>query len=197
MATRKLKYSWSGVSGVSDAEYQCGFCGNRVGPSLRYQGGAGGISEDGKNLPGKNVDIFICPVCSLPTFFDYDRKQIPAVRLGAEITQVPTDGLKQLYDEARDCTAAGAYTACVMVCRKILMNLAVREGAQEGESFVSYVTYLGDQGYVPPKGKAWIDKIRRRGNDANHQIALMSADDAAEVLKFVEALLRYNFELTA
>ena len=140
--------------------------------------------------------IHFCPVCFQPTYIDDLLAQIPAVRLGADLKAVPEDGLKQLYNEARDCSAAGAYTACVMVCRKILMNLAVREGAAEGDSFVNYVTYLADRGYVPPKGKGWVDKIRQRGNDANHQIALMSANDAAEVMKFVEALLRYNFELT-
>ncbi|HVY05806.1 MAG TPA: DUF4145 domain-containing protein [Burkholderiales bacterium] len=182
--------NWPQPQGVT---YTCGFCGAFAAPKQSTQGQ---LHIDGR--PQAKVGwMHICPVCTQPTYINGDNTAHPAVRLGSEVAGIPEDGLKQLYSEARDCSAAGAFTACVMVCRKILMNLAVREGAPEGELFASYVTYLADKGFVPPKGKGWVDKIRQKGNEANHQIALMTAADAAEVLKFIEALLRYNFELVA
>lgn len=189
---KRLSYSWQSLAQTSGEQYQCSYCGNRVGPSNKFLGTGGGAG-----LPAKNVSIFICPVCNQPTFFDYFKKQIPGIRLGADLQQVPTDGLKQLYDEARDCSAASAFTACVMACRKILMNLAVREGAKEGLGFVEYVDYLNDNGYVPKKGKDWVDRIRKMGNEANHAIASKNQSDASDILHLVEMLLRFNFELSA
>lgn len=75
------------------------------------------------------------------------------------------------------------------------MNLAVLEGAASGKGFVEYVNFLADNGFVPPKGKAWVDRIRDKGNDANHEINEMSESDAKDIMMLVEMLLRFNFEL--
>jgi hypothetical protein len=45
----------------------------------------------------------------------------------------------------------------------MLMNIAVHEGAPEGQKFVEYVTYLADKGFVPPNGKHWVDHVRQKG----------------------------------
>jgi hypothetical protein len=47
---------------------------------------------------------------------------------------------------------------------------------------------------VPAGAKDWVDHIRQRGNEANHEIAMMSAADAQELLVFVEMLLRLVYE---
>jgi hypothetical protein len=49
--------------------------------------------------------------------------------------------------------------------------------------------------YVPPNGKQWVDHIRKKGNEATHEIALMSEADAKELLVFLEMLLRFIYEL--
>lgn len=90
--------------------------------------------------------------------------------------------------------AANAYTGAVLICRKMLMNIAVSEGAKEGETFVSYVEYLANKGFVPPNGKIWVDYIRTRGNEANHDIALMEEKDSVALVTFVEMLLRFIYE---
>jgi len=74
------------------------------------------------------------------------------------------------------------------------MNIAVELGAQEGLPFIEYVKYLSDNGYVPPNGKHWVDHVRRKGNEAAHEISLMTANDARELLTFVEMLLRFIYE---
>ena len=82
-----------------------------------------------------------------------------------------------------------------MLCRKILMHVAVEKGAEENKSFKHYVDWLVDERYVPRGGEGWVDYIRTRGNEANHEIAPINADDAKALLFFTEALLRNVYEL--
>ena len=74
------------------------------------------------------------------------------------------------------------------------MNIAVSQGAKEGLKFIEYVTFLSDAGYIPPNGKHWVDHIRKKGNEATHEIELMQAKDAQELLVFVEMLLKFIYE---
>ena len=176
---------------VSGVRFRCGHCGADAGVVDILRGTL--LHRAGANA-GNYASILFCPVCSQPTYQDIDQKQFPAYPLGADLKNLPA-GIAGLYREARNCSGVGAYTACVMACRKILMNLAVREGAKEGGSFVGYVDYLADNNFVPPKGKVWVTKIKDKGNDANHEITEMSEPDAKEIMMLVEMLLRFNFEL--
>ena len=77
------------------------------------------------------------------------------------------------------------------------MNVAVEEGADENESFAVYVNWLADKGFVPAKGRSWVDRIRERGNEANHEIPDIDRTDAEDVLSFTEMLLKVNYEMPA
>ena len=57
--------------------------------------------------------------------------------------------------------------------------------------------YLADNGYVPPNGRGWVDHIRKKGNEATHEIALMQQGDAEELISFVEMLLKFIYEFPA
>jgi len=74
------------------------------------------------------------------------------------------------------------------------MNIAVAQGAKEGLKFIEYVEYLANNGYIPPNGKTWVDHIRRKGNEATHEISLMTQTDAEELVSFVEMLLKFVYE---
>jgi len=76
----------------------------------------------------------------------------------------------------------------------MLMHLAVAQGAKEGLAFIDYVDFLVKSGYVPPNGKHWVDHIRKKGNEANHEIVLMKEDDAKDLITFIEMLLRFIYE---
>jgi hypothetical protein len=76
----------------------------------------------------------------------------------------------------------------------MLMNIAVHQGAKEGLKFIEYVNYLSDNGFIPPNGKHWVDHIRKKGNEATHEIALMKETDAKELLVFTEMLLKFIYE---
>ena len=121
-------------------------------------------------------------------------EQIPGPTPGNRVEHLPPE-IEKLFDEARRCAGDGNHTAAVLVCRKILAHLAVEKGAKENLRFIDYVEHLADQGYLPPDGRHWVDHIRRKGNEANHEIKLMSSDDASELISFSEMLLRFVYEL--
>jgi hypothetical protein len=74
------------------------------------------------------------------------------------------------------------------------MHIAVDRGADEGKSFFHYVEFLADNNYVPPNGKHWVDHIRLRGNEANHEIVLKNSGEAKELISFLEMLLKFIYE---
>jgi len=90
-----------------------------------------------------------------------------------------------------------SFTSTVLTCRKLLMHIAVEKGAPEGKSFMEYVEYLSQKNYVPPDGKGWVDAIRTRGNEANHEIKIMAVADASELITFLEMLLKFIYEFPA
>ena len=77
------------------------------------------------------------------------------------------------------------------------MNIAVHQGAGAGLKFIEYVDYLASKGFIPPNGKTWVDHIRKRGNEATHEIALMGDTDARELVVFTEMLLKFIYEFPA
>jgi hypothetical protein len=81
-----------------------------------------------------------------------------------------------------------------MVCRKILMHLAVEKGAKPGGTFQSYFEHLAANGYVPPGGEGWVEYVRQRSNEANHEIVIMADTDSTALIKCVEMLLRFIYE---
>jgi hypothetical protein len=140
--------------------------------------------------------VLICPLCARPAYIGFG-VQIPSARFGKPVAHIREQTLEDLYKEVRSATAVGASTAAVLCCRKILMHIAVSEGDRPGESFAHYVEFLAAKNYVPPDAKGWFYHIRLRGNEANHEIVLMSKRDAEEIVIFVEMLLRVIFEFPA
>ncbi len=171
---------WSGQQGLQPKSFVCGHCTRGVASAVGFYHDAG------------SREIRICPNCERPVYFERNG-QFPDALPGDEVEHLPTD-IANLYREARASSAASCYTASVLVCRKLLMNIAVGNGAAEGKSFIEYVTFLADKGYVPPNGRGWVDHIRKKGNEANHEIVLMSADDARELIGFLEMLLKFIYE---
>jgi hypothetical protein len=75
------------------------------------------------------------------------------------------------------------------------MHIAVDKGAKANQAFLDYINYLADKGYIPPDGRVWVDYIRQRSNEANHEIVLMSREDAVGLVSLTEMLLRLIYEL--
>lgn len=164
-------------------KFQCGWCESFVASDVGYY--------DERNRDSK---IVICPYCDKPSYINkaYSIK-VPGDLPGNSVEFVPEE-IKELYTEARLAVSVNAFTASVLSCRKILMHIAVDLGAEENMNFFDYVKFIADQGYVPPGGKGWVDHIRKKGNEANHDIVIMEKHDAEELITFIEMLLKFNYE---
>lgn len=178
---------WAHATTIQPRQFICGFCGDKVASKEGY------ISADAPL--GAHAYIYECPGCGRPSFIHKDI-QSPGVVPGNEVNHLPVE-IAALYREARKSAGAGAHTASVLACRKLLMNIAVEQGAKPGGSFLSYVEYLASAGFVPPNGKGWVDHIRKKGNEATHEIQLMGPTESAELIAFSEMLLKFIFEFPA
>ncbi len=103
--------------------------------------------------------------------------------------------------EVRECLGVGAYTAAVMMCRKLLFHIAVAKGLPEKDSnnwapsFVEAVQHLEDTGLITKIMRPWVDRIKDVGNEANHEITPVTMEIATDVAKFTEQLLRLTYEM--
>jgi hypothetical protein len=180
---------WNHSIQMEPRAYTCGFCGHHTGPNQGF------FSSNTQ----PQARIYICTFCGGPTYFDSSNpnpaacKQYPGVLFGNSVASLPPD-VEKLFAEARQGMAVSSYTAAVLTCRKLLMHLAVEKGATAGKSFMEYVEYLAGKGYVPPGSEAWVDHIRKKGNEANHEIKIMYEEDAKELIIFMEMLLRFMYE---
>ncbi len=186
---------WERVTDITARDWTCGYCGNVVGGNSGYRRAAYSDSPE-----FDNSKIYICPRCERPTAFIVSGNgrvdQVPGPMEGAVIQGLP-ETVSALYDEIRKCVQAGAYTSAVLSSRKMLMHIAVDNGAKEGLSFAQYVGWLNDAHYIPPNGATWVDEVRKRSNEQNHEIALATREDATQLLDFIEMLLRFAYEFPA
>jgi DNA-directed RNA polymerase subunit RPC12/RpoP len=158
-----MQCQWHNITTLSSKSYVCGYCGNALASEKAYY-----ATSATRN--GTVASIYICHHCSKPTFFEVDSGiQVPGSRIGDDVNGINDAAVLRLYEEARDAYAVNAFTASVLSCRKLLMHVAVSKGAMENQSFIEYVEFLSSKGYVPPDAKVWVDHIRTKGNEANHQ----------------------------
>lgn len=107
----------------------------------------------------------------------------------------------ELWSEIRECLGVGAYTASVMLCRKLLMHVAVAHGLaakdskDRAPSFAQCVDHLATEGIITKRMHPWIDRIREIGNEANHEIAPVAKDAALDVATFTQKLLELAYEM--
>jgi hypothetical protein len=80
--------------------------------------------------------------------FDGGQGITPGPRPGSNLRGLPED-VARAYGEARDAASVNAWTATEMMCRKILMHVAVDKGAKPGEIFAHYIGHLAAEGYAP------------------------------------------------
>ncbi len=183
-----LKLNWDNISTKASRSYTCAFCGSPLASALGYNASCSASQP---------AYIYICHFCCRPTYFDPAGDQIPGVAFGNDVMDIDDKSVRELYAEARRSTGANCYTAAVLCCRKLLMNISVSKGAKEGKSFSSYVDFLGENNYIPPGAKIWVDHIREKGNEANHEINVVKKEDAQELLSFCEMLLKIIYEFPA
>jgi len=135
-----------------------------------------------------------CPHCGDGAVQRIDKNIYPGVRFGVKLEGLPGE-VEGAYTEARNCMGADAYGACELVCRKILMCVAVEKGAKEGESFSGYLTYLGEKGFITDAMMGWVEIIKKNGNKAAHKIERVDKERAESTIMFTAELLRIVYEM--
>lgn len=178
--------AYSNSSSVHSYPLICGYCGQKVAPNIGYQ-----LTYCRRDIGY----IYQCPHCKNPIFYFIPTGEtIPGSIYGRDIKNLP-DNIESLYRECRTCYANQCYTAAQMIARTLLMHIAVEQGAESGLSFVRYVTYLDENGFIPPNGKKWVDFIRTSGNVANHEIVIKEKEETEKVITFLSTLLLVIYEL--
>ena len=206
--------SWEQTKIIEKRVYTCGYCNNKVGSDKGYDYN----NDTNKIARLRYHNIYICSVCENPTCF-LDRleqvlgssfelshgglhpvqdvapqlQQLPGILFGASVSHLP-DQIAELYAEARRCMSVSSYTSAVMVCRKLLMHIAVEKGAKEDQNFLYYVNWLEENNFIPPGVKDGVNYIRRKGNEANHDILLMEKEDAEILIKFLGMFMKFVYE---
>lgn len=181
-------FDWSNILTLTSRDYICGYCGNPI------------ASEKGwyaNHRSGLTAYVYVCHKCGKPTFFDINEEQTPGTSFGNDIENIDDESVKDLYKEMRGCMSVSSYTPAVLAARKLLMHIAVSKGAKEGQKFAQYVEYLAEKNFIPPGSEGWVDHIRDKGNEANHEIVLMLQEDARDLISFIEMLLRLIYEFPA
>ena len=121
----------------------------------------------------------------------------PPAPAGSSVKNLESD-VQEAWREARTTHAVAAYTASTMMCRKILMHLAVdKAGSKEGESFARYVDDLDKAGYIAPGLKDVVDRIREQGNVANHELPAATEEQSLATIAITQHLLQVMYELPA
>jgi hypothetical protein len=166
---------WLNVENIEVAKFTCAYCRSLVASDRGYTANG--------DVNNTHAYIRICPSCQYPTFFTLRGFQHPTAAFGKPVSHLPSQEIEALYDEARNCMRVAAYIAAVMCCKKILMNMAMTEGAKEGVT-------------KGPK-EGWVEYVRLKGKEASHEISVMERKDAEQFITFTETLLRATYEFPA
>lgn len=189
-----IKLDWRNIGTEKSFSYTCGYCSESVASEKAFVGHRKDFQQ--RTVPGGK--IYICHSCSGPTFFDeLSGEQFPGASFGNDVKNISDKGVEELYKEARNCYSSNSFTGVVLSCRKLLMHIAVSKGANTSLSFIEYVEFLSTNNFIPPDAKDWVDHIRLKGNEANHEIVIMKKEDAEDLLSFIEMLLKIIYEFPA
>lgn len=164
----------------------CGWCGERqTAPVVA-------ALTDGNYIP---LGWWIrCLSCGEPSARATNGTTAPAGLIGEDVDGLPPE-TSTAYLEARRCASVGAFTACELMCRKLLMHVAVDKGAKEGKPFASYLNHLKTVGYITPPMEEWTKKIKDNGNQSTHALPPVDASRAQDTLAFTTQLLRLVYEM--
>lgn len=174
---------WYNLGKLDGKNYVCGYCGKAI------------MSNIGFYTKDNSEKVYICHNCNGATFFNWKNEQTPGYLYGKEFNVKIPEDIKELYNEIRRCYSVKAYSAVSMGCRKLLMHIAVQCGARENLKFIEYVDYLDEQNYIPKNSKKWVDIIRNKGNETNHEIKISNEKDAQQLIKFVEIIITLIYEI--
>ncbi|SDJ68374.1 DUF4145 domain-containing protein [Alkalibacterium thalassium] len=188
---KEFGHRWKGDNYMKQNDFTCGYCNRHTSSNT----GLMLYDNPGSSDQHFNHGVYVCTYCNMPTFLWRDI-QVPGNKFGNPVTGV-SDTVSQLYDEARKAFSVNSYTAVLLVCRKLLMHIAVELGAETDKNFLYYVNFLRDENFITAKSDKWVDAIRKYGNQATHEVNIATREEAERIIKFTEMILKTNFEYPA
>ena len=177
---------WQSISNIKAKQFLCWNCHRGIASEKAYLS----YKTHGNIYV---ASIYICPFCNAPIVVDDENRHVLLPLPGKEINKIP-ENVNRIYSEIRKSMQSGCSNGSIMLMRKLIMHLAVEEGAQEGKKFIEYVDYLCNNGIVPKKSKNKADSVRDLGNLANHEIEERTQTEAQNCFEFIELLLKVNYE---
>lgn len=166
----------------------CGHCGRPV---------AATVVQRGDSVRGAHPKIawLLCPSCENGSVMAAEGAVWPAALAGGSVANLPED-VAQAWREARTTHGVAAHTASEMMCRKILMHLAVDvAGSKAGGTFKQFIEDLEKAGHIGPALRPSVEKVKDRGNAANHDLPASTEQDSLVTLTITEHLLRGIYEI--
>jgi hypothetical protein len=101
--------------------------------------------------------------------------------------------VRRTFAEAVRCLEdAGAPTAAALMCRTTLEVFCTDHGAP-GKSLQKQLDWLRETGVIDDRLLGWAHELRALGNEAAHEAAPASEEDARDAIEFVEAFLSYVY----
>jgi len=178
---------------------ECHVCNARVNAHVR-----GEITE--REDFGRYV-FLECPSCGSPTvahqralaadhrneiIWEIARRIYPRKR--SANPKIP-ESIRRSFEEALTCLNAKASLACVVMCRKTIESLA-RHHYSKIRNLVSALDQLHADKVIDERLHEWANALRETGNLAAHDPeAVVSIEDARDLVDFTEAILQYTFVL--
>jgi hypothetical protein len=104
------------------------------------------------------------------------------------------------WHEAHLCQSVGAFRAAAAMARRAVQGIAIERGAT-GSTLNAQLKDLEAKATLHPTLIEWADHIRLLGNSGAHPgtdgLETVSEEEAAEVVRFLDELLRWLYELPA
>lgn len=174
-----------------EVEYRCGHCDrNVVGQYL-----TGFKRRDDGTCSITRPNLLSCPECKKDSVLYAAHKTVqPLPLLGDTVRHLPDD-VGRAYMEARIAFSAGAYTACMLMCRNILAYAANHLGSGKRDRFTDYIDHLVNGNRINQAMKDWANDIRQHGNSAAHDLNLRDEAGSKQTLTLTMYLLKFLFEV--
>jgi Domain of unknown function (DUF4145) len=138
-------------------------------------------------------------------------RQVDVEESGHTLAQWPLKGIRAAHPsvpapiaadwlEAHLCLSIRAFRAAAAMARRAVQGIAVERGAKDGK-LNAQLKELEAQTTLHPTMVEWANHIRLLGNVGAHPgadgLETVSEDEAREVVRFLDELLRWLYELPA
>jgi hypothetical protein len=157
-------------------------------------------------VSGESHQLHQCQACAGVVYRLTDGH--PATRT---IAQWPLKGVRPVHPavpapiaadwfEAHLCLTIGAFRGAAAMARRAVQGVAVEQGAKDGKLY-SQLKELETRATLHPTMVEWAEHIRLLGNVAAHPgtdgLDTVSEEEARDVVRFLDELLRWLYELPA